>query len=343
MTQSDTTPETTAAKADPALVHVAVEWKHTSPLICCRFDPQGRYVFATAEDNSIQRWELGTGTQLGLVGHNSWVRSLDFLPDGQTMISGGCDGQLIWWPAAGDKSEPLRKVAAHKGWIRFVAVSPDGKLVASAGNDNLVKLWNAVDGTLVREFVGHESHVYSTLFHPSGQFLLSGDLKGNVHQWDVAAGTLVRKFDAQTLYSYNGGQGVDYGGVRSLSVSADNKFLACSGLHNASNPLGAVNDPLVVVFEWESQNKLRSCVGSDVKGVAWRAQFHADGFLVAASGGSGGGFLLFWRPDADKEFHKFQLPNTARDCDLHPDGLQIATAHHDRHIRISRMTAKPTT
>jgi hypothetical protein len=29
-----------------------------------------------------------------------------------------------------------------------------------------------------------------------------------------------------------------------------------------------------------------------------------------------------------------------RDMDLHPDGLQVATAHHDRHVRITRLAAK---
>jgi len=26
--------------------------------------------------------------------------------------------------------------------------------------------------------------------------------------------------------------------------------------------------------------------------------------------------------------------------DLHPDGLQVATAHYDRHVRITRLSAK---
>jgi hypothetical protein len=66
----------------------------------------------------------------------------------------------------------------------------------------------------------------------------------------------------------------------------------------------------------------------------------ADGSLMGVSGGSSGGNLLFWKPDSEKPFHRFQLPNIARDMDLHPDGLQVATAHHDRHVRITRLAAK---
>ncbi len=328
-------------KADPKQTHVAVEWKHDSPLMNCRFDPQGRYVFASAEDMTIQRWELSSGTKVGFAAHDSWVHGLAFLPDGETLLTGGCDGQLMWWPTAAEKPEPARKILAHDGWVRFISVSPDGKLIATGGNDNLVKIWNSADGALVRELPGHEKHVYSTLFHPGSELLLSGDLAGQVKQWNIATGELVRTIDAKALHTYNGGQRVDYGGVRSLALSADQKQLVCSGLHNASNPLGAVNEPLVMRFEWETNKLLKSHVGDGVKGVAWRALFHPDGHLIAASGGSGGGFLLFWNEGEDKEFHKLKLPNTARDLDLHPDGLQLATTHHDRQLRISKMLPKP--
>jgi len=39
---------------------------------------------------------------------------------------------------------------------------------------------------------------------------------------------------------------------------------------------------------------------------------------MGVSGGVTGGILLFWKPDAEKAFHKFQLPALARDMDLHP-------------------------
>jgi hypothetical protein len=51
--------------------------------------------------------------------------------------------------------------------------------------------------------------------------------------------------------------------------------------------------------------------------------------------------LLFWKIDAEKDYHRFQLPNIARDMDLHVDGLQVATAHHDRNVRITRLAPKP--
>jgi WD40 repeat protein len=297
-------------------------------------------VFTSAEDYTLQRWELPSGKKTAWPAHDSWIRDIAFLPDGETMITVASDDKMIFWATAAEKPTPLKTIVAHKGWIRSVSISPDGKLIATGGNDNLVKLWNA-DGTPLRELAGHASNVYSTFFHPGGKFLLSGDLAGEVRQWEVSTGKLVGTFDAKELHTYNGGQQVHYGGVRSIALSPDGKHLACSGLYKATNPLGAVNEPLVLLFEWESRKKVRSQVAAGVKGIAWQVAWLADGTLVGASGGSGGGFLLFWKPGEDKAYHKLKLPDTARDLDLHPNGLEVATVHYDRNVRISRMTVNP--
>lgn len=332
-------PTTAPSKTDVKLTHVAGQYNHTSPFISCRYDPTGKFLFATAEDRSIQRWEPAGGKQVGFSGHDSWVRGLAFSNDGKTLITGGYDGRLIWWPADSESPKPIRTVEAHNGWVRYLCVSPDGKTLASSGNDNLVKLWNLADGTKLHEMTGHESHVYSVRFHPVAPAVISGELRGKVNQYESETAKLVRSFDAKKLHTYNGGQQVDFGGVRDIAFSKDGKLLACAGLYKAENPLGAVSEPLVLLFEYESQ-KLVQSLTTAIKGVAWRVIFHPDGFLVVASGGGGGGFLLFYKSDQPAEFHKFQMPNTIRDMDLHPDGIQIATAYADNQIRISRMAAK---
>jgi WD40 repeat protein len=328
---------------DPKLAYVASQWPHDRPLHACRFDPAGRFVFCGAEDANLQRFKLPDGVRTSFAGgHETWVQSIASSKDGAQIISAGCDGKLIWWDSAADEPKPIRSIDAHKGWIRSIDTSLDGALIATGGNDNMVRLWNAADGELVRELTGHERHVYSVAFHPQGAFLLSGDLMGVLKQWEVATGKIARTFDAKPLHTYEGGQQVDYGGVRAIAVNPDGKWLAAGGLYKATNPLGAVNEPLVLLFDWESQKLEKQLTADGIPGgYVARLRWLGDGSLMGVSGGTSGGLLLFWKPDADKAYHRLQLPAHARDMDLHPDGLQVATVHADKHLRITRLAAKP--
>ncbi len=330
-----------AATIKPEDAHVAMEFEHTSPFICCRLDPQGRFAFGSAEDSRIQRWNIATGAKTELQLHDSWIFAMALLPDGETLISAGGDGRVVWWPASAEKPEPSRVVQGHPGWIRFVAVSPDGQRIASAGSDRVVRLWNAVDGTLEHELTGHKLDVYSVAFHPSGEFLISGDLLGEVRQWEAKTGKYMRSCDAKALHTYNGGQGVHYGGVRDVCVSLDGQRLSACGLHRAPNPLAGVNEPIALVFDWESGEKVEQFEMKGVRALAWRAIFHASGFLIGGAGGHTGGYILFWKNGETDEVHRFVLPNTARSMDLHPSGVDVLTGHYDNKVRLTRLTKKP--
>lgn len=331
---------------DVKQAHVAQQWAHDRPITCCRFDPQGQYVFCGAQDSNLVRFTLAEadGKKFLYPGaHESWVMALAFSKDGAQVITGGGDGRIVWWETASSAAppQPIRKVEGHKGWIRALAVSPDGNLLATAGNDLMVRLWNMADGTLVREMPGHEKHVYSLEFHPSGQFLLSADLACWIKQWDVATGQAARTFDGKTLRYYDAGFLADYGGIRGMAISPGNEYLAACGLHKCTNAFAGVNEPHAVLFRWDNQEVVRSFSADGIpNGALWRGRFLSDNTLAAVCGGGSGGQLLFWKADADKDFHRLGLPNLARDMDLHADGLQIATAHYDNHVRITRLYAK---
>ncbi len=331
----------TAVTTDPKQTHMVGEFKHASPLLACRFDPSGQFVFATAQDNSIQRWHLASGKATPLVGHDSWVRALAFHPSGSTLYSGGYDGRLIWWDATAEAPQPTRTVDAHRGWVRAVAVSRDGKLLATAGNDNLVKIWDAIDGRLLTDCVGHANHVYNVAFHPQRGVIVSGDLKGVVYEWDIATSEILRQFDASALWKYDAGFGADIGGVRSIDFSADGGLLACGGITEVSNAFAGIGNPTAVVFDFEKGTKQQQLVSSaKVRGPLTGVKFHREGFIIGANGGHDGGHLLFWKLDQPAEFFNLKLPDVARDLDLHADSLRLATPHQDGALRLWQMTAK---
>jgi len=324
--------------AVPEKTRAAGEWKYTSPLLSCRFDPSGEYVFCTAQDNTIQRWQPSSGATAALAGHDSWVRALAFHPTAGQLISGGYDGRLIWWETAAAAPAPLRTVDAHAGWVRAVAASADGSRIATCGNDNLVKLWDAADGSLVDVLEGHGCHVYSVMFHPDGQRLISGDLKGIVREWDLATGEQLRTLDASPLWIYDKVFRADMGGVRGLDLSGDASRLACGGITDVSNAFAGIGNPLVVVLDYATGEKKQSLVTSKkLRGAIWNVRFHPQGFVIGADSGHEGGHLLFWKPEEANEFFDFKLPNLCYDFDMHPDKLRLVTSHEDNVVRLWTM------
>ena len=332
---------------DVTQTHIAHDIEIGSPLISCRFDPSGKFVFAGAQDFRVWRWPMAAAAEekTELV-TDSWVRGMTFADAGKTLITGGTDGRLLWFPASGkakdEKLPPSREIKAHDGWIRAVATSADGKLVASAGNDQVVRIWNVADGKKIGELTGHESHIYNLAFHPDGKQLVSGDLMANLIDWDFAAGKQTRTWKAESLIKFDKTFLAFIGGFRGLTFSADGKQLAGSGITNVSNAFAGIGNPSVVIFDWKTGAPavIEHLSKGGLRGVAWGAALHPDGTRIACVGGTGG-YLLFWKSNEAEDFHRIKLPNDARDLHLSPDGLHLATAHHDGHLRIHLMQAKP--
>ena len=326
---------------DITKTHIAYQWKYDRPLIACRIAPDGLQVASSSEDSTLQLWTVPGGEKKVLNGHESWVHALRYSTDGGQLVSGGCDGKIIWWSVRDESPSILRNIDGHAGWIRDIAVSPDGNTLASVGNDKMVRLWSMSSGEKLCEMAGHERHIYSVLFHPDGSHVATGDLLGKIHIWDLSDRKLERTIDATPLYAENKGQSAEFGGVRAMALNVERNELIAGGTHKATNPFGAVHEPLVLRLNWSDGvlKKSHSCEGI-TGGLVWRVQWLVDGTAVGVSGGSTGGFLLFFNDSQEKEIHRFKLPSLARDMDIHQASNMVATAHHDNHIRISCMFAK---
>src|SRR5262245_53640970 len=130
-----------------------------------------------------------------------------------------------------------------------------------------------------------------------------------------------------------------------MSFNADGSQLACAGAVGDKG-IAHSGNPRVLLFDWESGKLLKTFrPDKEVIATAWGVRFHPDGYLIASGGSRTGGFLWFWRADAETEFHS--IPFTTRgpgfDLDLAADGTTLAVAHFEGAVRLYQMTSGKTT
>lgn len=204
--------------------------KSESPIYALRFSADSQQL-VSGHDPTIQVWDIHEGTvQRTLSGHTGKINSLDFSPNGKTLVSGSDDQTMRLWDAATGK--PVKTIQAHDGPVTSVSVgsrylasgsddetvklwqedgtlvktltghglaiaqvqfNSEGNLLASASWDNTIKLWR--DGTLVQTLTGHQNGVTSLTFLPNQPILVSGGADQSVKVWQVDQGRLLKTLD----------------------------------------------------------------------------------------------------------------------------------------------------
>jgi WD40 repeat protein len=173
--------------------------------------------------------------------HKAPVRSVNFSPDGNCLVSGSDDGSIMLWDASPGKEaknlsrpgifSPNHSVACggqkHATWkalhsdgVRSVAFSPDGCHIASASADSSVVIWNPDSRTISTALQGHGDVVTSVAFSPDGSRLASGSLDNTIRVWDVNLSVVdIQKHHTYQILSLE----FSPDGTRLVSGSSDGK------------------------------------------------------------------------------------------------------------------------
>jgi len=322
---------------DPAAARQAKEFKHTSALLACRYEPSGKFLFTSGQDNTLQRWEIATAKKTDMAGHSSWVRAMVFAPKQKLLFSGGYDGQIISWNYESAEPIPLRQVLAHQGWIRSLSVDPTGQMLVSCANDGRIAIWSIPELKPVHSWQAHENHAYQVAFHPSGKEIVSVDLKGVVRIWDLT-GKKIREIEAKALHKYDAGFGADIGGARSMAFSTDGTVLALAGITNVTNAFAGIGNPIILLVDWATGKITKELTPKEkFQGTMWGVAWHPAGFVVGTAGGNGG-MLWFWKPDQPNEFAAIKLADNSRDISIAPNGKAVAIPSYGGFARIFDIT-----
>ncbi|EDR13080.1 uncharacterized protein LACBIDRAFT_381489 [Laccaria bicolor S238N-H82] len=144
-------------------------------------------------DKTVRVWDVQTGQSAmdPLKGHDHYVTSVAFSPNGKHIASGCYDKTVRVWDAQTGQSvvDPLK---GHGVYVTSVAFSPDSRHIVSGSDDKTVRVWDAQTGqSVMTPFEGHDDYVTSVAFSPDGRHIVSGSDDKTVRVWDAQTGQSV--------------------------------------------------------------------------------------------------------------------------------------------------------
>ena len=167
-------------KSTPHLYVSALPFSPVQSIIYKQFSPKYSNL-AQIVDGGEPGWP---NLQLTIRGHDHYVTSVTFSPDGKRIASGSFDKTICLWDAeiGLQLGSPL---TGHTNSVWSVAFSPDGKRIASGSTDKTICLWDAETGLqLGSPLTGHTDEVCSMAFSPDGQSVVSGSSDNTIHIWN---------------------------------------------------------------------------------------------------------------------------------------------------------------
>lgn len=133
-----------------------------------------------------------------LYGHNSWIRSVAWTPNGKYIITTDMRGIAIIWNVY--TGMMVRKIEGVEGTL---AISPNSLTFLSASYDNTIILCDILSGSIVRTFKGSSGIVNSVAFSPDGNLVITSFEDGKVILWDINTGVIVKSFDVSSDWICN--------------------------------------------------------------------------------------------------------------------------------------------
>ena len=265
------------------------------------WSPSGDRLAAAAQEQDsgnscgVVVFDTASGERLlTLDADGSAVRSLDWSPDGTTLLAGHEDGVVRLW--GGSSGEERLALVGHSSIVRDATFSPGGSRIASASEDGTIRLWDAETGTEQLALSGLSGPVRSVAWSPDGARLVSGGDDGLPRVWDAAGGEVLLTMP---------GHEAD---IAVVTWSADGRRIASQGLDAVVKVWDAATGSLVYQIsnaatgssnyrgfvEFSPDGQWILAPGSRVLGVhVWDATTSAPMLFGHAYGQEWGG----WSPD----------------------------------------------
>jgi WD40 repeat protein len=321
--------------SNPRNLRVAREIARRDILFSVARMPNSERLFVASSDNKVHEIDVAQQNIQSIehADHGRYVTAVRVV--GNTAISGGYDGRLIWWDI--QNRRPIRTIDdAHARQIRHLAVAPDGTKIASVADDMVCRIWNVATGEKLHELRGHEertpthfsSMLYVCAYSNDGRHLATGDRVGHVVIWDTATGLRLSAIEAPTLYTWDGVQRIrSIGGVRGLAFSPNGTQLAVGGVGQIGNVDALQGPSRVEIYDWIRRMRVHEFNGQQqgiFNKLIWTPEW------LCALGGGSNGFVAFHDVERRAMIHQGNVPMHVHDAALNEAGDRIYAVGHQK-------------
>ncbi|MDG2991960.1 NB-ARC domain-containing protein [Candidatus Synechococcus calcipolaris G9] len=295
----------------------------TSGIRSLSLSPNGTTLASRGLDEAVYLWELRFDPGLspsrpdkilqrrtGLTSPlTSWVSSLSFSPDGQTVATNGQDGSLLLWNVS---MGLLHQWLGHDAPVWTVAFDATGNVLASGSKDESVRLWDVKTHRCLQVLEGHKHNVCAIAFDDNNQYLASGSSEQTIRLWDVQTGVCRHVLQGHT------------GGIFSLAFSAHDQQLIS----------GSFDQTIRV---WNLQTGECTQVLRGHTGGIWSVAVCPDHHLLAS--GSGDQTIRLWNLQTGYCLNVLhEHTSWVTSVSFSPDGQFLISGSDDRTLKVWDIT-----